>query len=178
MKLCPRAWSIIVDGRIPLEYSTPPIVGECGKQQHDALLKIVKEWFKKQPRTLWCKKEPAIEYNVLVDREWRTLSLKPDLYILWKTRQGPVNIVVEVTTRHPRTVTEERLTAYALGFYAKNLRPTITLLVTLEETKILPLSTEKLHRLERLLNHPPRSKPDKWVCSNCDLRPVCDNPLA
>ena len=177
MALCPEAWRIVIDGRIPLALSTPKIVEECGKKQHERLLATVIRYLEKLLGTRVVK-DYKVEYSVKIFDEWRDLVLKPDAYKIWITSRGPVNLVVEVTTRSKTMIPREWLTSYNLGLYLQNLRPTFTLLVTPEEVGILPLSTKDVERLKNLLYCPPKVKPTPWLCSNCDLRPVCGNPLA
>ena len=177
MALCPEAWRIVIDGRIPLALSTPKIVEECGKKQHESLLVAVIRNLEKLPGTQVVK-HYKIKYSVKINDEWRDLVVKPDAYKIWITSRGPVNLVVEATTRSKKMIPREWLTSYNLGLYLQNLRPTFTLLVTPEEVGILPLSTRDVEKLKNLLYRPPKIKPTPWLCSNCDLRSVCGNPLA
>lgn len=179
--MCPVAWRLIVEGLVPIEYSTPPIVEECGKKQHDKLLEIVRDYFDplRNTRVLAMDSSLKLEYGVKVGDEYRPVVLKPDLYLLMELGSTIINIVAEVTTRSTSAIPLEWLAAYTLGTYLLNLQPSITLLVTPEEVKALPLSTTPLlKRLEKLLNTPPNREPEAWMCSNCDLRPVCPEPLA
>ena len=183
MALCPMAWRLIVEGLIPVHYSTPPIVEECGKKQHDKLLEIVDEYFHplRNRHVLARNPTPRFEYSININGEWRSITLRPDLYLLMKFRETKeiiVNIIVEVTTRSPHMIPVEWLTAYSLGAYLLNMQPTVTLLVTPFEVKALPLSTKLMKKLDRILNSPSNRKPASWLCSNCDLRPVCPNPVA
>jgi hypothetical protein len=180
MALCPVAWKLVIEGLIPSQYSTPPIVEECGKKQHDKLLGIVSEYFDplRNIHVLVRDPSPKFEYSVKIGDGHRLMVLKPDLYLLMKLGHTIVNVSVEATTRSPAAIPAEWLTAYALGAYLTNMQPSITLLVTPTEVKALPLSISLLRRLEKLLNAPPSREPADWLCSNCDLRPVCPEPLA
>jgi len=179
MKLCPIAWQIIIDGRYPLqEYSTPIIVEECGKKQHDELLYEVGEWIKKSRETLIFKKEAETKtsFNILLDEEWREVIVRPDGYVLAMVSNTLLNLVLEVTTRSVDYVPSEWLTAYMIPFYLSNLRPTFTLLVTPLQTRIYPLTWEGLKNFEKLFKSPPRVDVKPQTCYNCDLRPICPEP--
>lgn len=181
MALCPVAWHLIVEGSIPMNYSTPPIVEECGKRQHDELLSIVGSFFEdlmrrgaRNPSILMISPSPEYKLSIDIAGEWREIVARPDLEVALGVGGGIVNLVVETTTR--KTVPSEWLAVYALGAYLKNMRPTIILLVTPGEIKGLPLSTQLLKTLDRLRSSPPTGGPQPWMCANCDLRPVCPEP--
>jgi len=185
MALCPTAWEIILEGLAPSTYSTPPIVSECGKKQHDELLELTRRFFEDmllegsmEPSVLRVDPAPELRYYVEAAGEWRELVLRPDLLVVLDTGRGPVNVAVEATTRWEGVTPREWLTAYALGAYLRDLRPSSTLLVTPAGTRALPLSTSLVEELSKLLHRPPRRRPEPWLCSNCDLRPVCPFPIA
>jgi hypothetical protein len=178
--LCGVAWGIIFSGRAPLTYTTPPVVEEY-RSIHDEMVRIVRELFDqmREAISIYQGKDAEIEYSVKPGRDniiYRFV-LRPDLYVLWSSRYGLVNIVVEVTTRVPTHIPSEWLTAYSLGYYIRNLRPTFTLLITPGEAKILPLSTKHVENLWKLINGGTRRKPTPSLCYNCDLRTVCPEPL-
>ena len=179
--LCHEAWEIVFSGRAPYTPSVPPIVEEYGKTVHGKLVSITAEWFKKSTHTLHILpgKATPIEYSVRPSwsNEPIILTLKPDLYVLWNTSRGPINLAIEVTTRIPTHIPEEWLTAYALGLYIRNLRPSFTVLATPEQVSILPLSTRNIDELKKLIDGKSRKKPTPSLCYNCDLRQVCPNPL-
>jgi len=183
MKLCSEAWRIIIDGRYPFqEYSTPTIVGEYCRKQHDELLHIVEDWFNSNHCTLAFKAGDKAKqaFTIYIAEEWREIIVKPDGYALFhpSSNAGPINLVIETTTRHPNLIPEEWLTAYAISYYIRNLRPTFVLVVSPKQIWIQPLNTESMEKLKYLLEHPPSTRPTSWLCSNCDLLPVCPEPLA
>ena len=164
---------------IPATTHPPPIVEEYKETQHDKIKKIVAEWFRERHRTIHMATENTIEY--LVYPSWSdkplTLVLKPDITILWASPRGPVNIIVEATTRGHSHIPIEWLTAYMIGVYIRNLRPTFTLLVTPEAANILPLSSKHLDKLKKLIDKGSMRDPTPSLCYNCDLRQICPNPL-
>ncbi len=179
--LCHEAWGIVFSGRAPLSSLTPPIVADYGKTVHEKILAIVREWFSKSPHALYMPSSDSllIEYSAqpIWSDEPATLVLKPDVYVLWSTPRGPVNLAVEVTTRLSTYIPEEWLSAYALGLYIENLRPSFTILVTPERVSILPLSTGNVNKLKNLIDNGNKRKPTPSLCYNCDLRHICPNPL-
>jgi len=178
MKLCPIAWQIVKDGRYPLqEYTTPEIIEECGKKQHNELLFEVVEWIEKSLDPLIFEKEPVKLFSVLLGEEWRKVVVRPDGYALIKVSNSLANLVIEVTTRSLKYVPSEWLVAYMVPFYITNLQPTFTLLVTPLQTQIYPLSTHAMTGLEKLLKSPPEARVDPQTCYNCDLRSVCPQPV-
>ena len=181
--LCQTAWEIVFTGRVPVEYSTPPIVEEV-RSVHDKMVEIVKEWFMNQGNALYVG-EDAIEYSVKLGEGggYVTIVSRPDLYVLWDAHGRPINLVVEVTARGSAYVPEEWLAAEMLGLYVRNLRPTFALLVRFEAAEarawvgVLPLSTALLERLKRLMLSGTKRRPTMNLCYNCDLRAVCPSPL-
>ena len=177
--LCQNAWEIIFSGRIPATTQVPPIVGEYKEKIHDKIVRIVEEWFTKSQHALQVKIEKPIEYSV--HPSWSKtpiiLALKPDITILSSSPLGPINLAVEVTTRQATHIPVEWLTAYMLGLYIRNLRPTFALVVTPEQVSILPLSTRNVNRLKALIDNGSKRKPTPSLCYNCDLRHICSNPL-
>ncbi len=177
--LCQEAWKIIFSGMSPLATQAPPIVGEYKERIHDEIVKIVAEWFDRSQRTLYMKREEIIEYSVQPSwkDEYITLVMRPDIYVLWSTSYGPVNLAIEVTTRPATHISKEWLTAYILGLYIRNLRPSFALLATPEQVSILCLTTRDVRKLRLLIYNGSRRKPTPSLCYNCDLRQVCPNPL-
>ena len=180
--LCPFAWEIVFGGRVPVSHMTPPIVEET-RVIHDKIAKIVEEWFDKADGRQYMGKE-AIEYTIRLDENERyvTLIAKPDLYVLWDANGKLVNLVVEVTTRSLAHIPREWLVAEMLGLYIRNLRPTFTLLIQLEQStklwaRVLPLSIPLFRELRRLLSSGTKREPTQSLCYNCDLRVVCPSPL-
>jgi len=182
MKLCPVAWQIVIDGRYPLqEYSTPEIVEKCGKKQHNELLHVVEDWIKRKKETLIYKHESETKtsFYVSLNDEWREIVIKPDGYALFNTHtpHGPVNLLIEATTRSPNYIPDEWLTSYMIPYYLNNLRSTFVLLVTPFETQIYPLTIRGLKKFERLLRSPLKRDVNPQTCSNCDLRSICPEPI-
>lgn len=177
--LCENAWEIVFSGRIPATTQPPPIVEEYKGTVHNKMVRIAAEWFAKSQNTIQMMREEPIEYSV--HPSWSetpvVLVLKPDIFVLWNSPVGPVNLVVEVTTRRSSHIPEEWLTACMLGLYIRNLRPTFTLLVTPEEAKILLLTTRGVENLGKLIEKGSRRKPTPSLCYNCDLRQICPSPL-
>ena len=175
--LCPIAWTLLNDGLLPLEPLPPPIVAECGRKAHDKLLKHVRNIFLNEQRTL-ANLDPKLTYNVKIGEDWHTIVAVPDLLVLYDLGGEPVNLVIEVTLRGKKYAPIEWLASYAVGAYLENMRPTFVLLVTPEETKILPLTTGLLQKLLNRLKYPPPTRePNLSLCTNCDLRQLCPSPL-
>ncbi len=165
---------------VPYAAMPPPIVEEHGKSVHDKMVRIVREELgKKDAIVIHGGERAVIEYSV--KPEWSdkpvTLVLKPDLYVLLETSIGPVNVAIEVTTRYYTHIPVEWLTAYNLGLYIRNLRPTLTMLVTPEQLCFLPLTKEHVRKLKHLIDKGPNRKPTPSLCYNCDLRGTCPSPL-
>ena len=181
--LCPTAWEIVFSCRVPVNYSTPPVVEET-RNVHDKIAKIVEELFDGNTNAQYVGKD-AVEYTIkLGDGEsYITLVAKPDLYVLWNADGKLINLVVEVTTRSLAHIPREWLAAEMLGFYIRSLRPTFTLLIQFETSKImirtgvLPLSVALFKELKRLILNGTKRKPTLSLCYNCDLRVVCPSPL-
>ncbi len=159
---------------------TPPIVSEHGKSIHDKIVNIVREELSKKKNIILYKDNKAlIEYSIKQegDNNPITLVLKPDIYVQLITNTGPVNLAIEVTTRYHTHTPEEWLTAYSLGLYIRNLRPSFTMLITPEQVSILPLSKERTRKLKKLIEKGPTRNPTPSLCYNCDLREICPSPL-
>ncbi|MGC8997612.1 MAG: hypothetical protein ACP5GN_07460 [Fervidicoccaceae archaeon] len=189
--LCPRAWEIIISGRIPSSYTTPPIVSKEASV-HDRMVKIIEEeWLnEKNSKVLYKEREPSIEYSMTFDNIGRkvTIVAKPDFYVLWEAeisrsedRSNLVNLIIEVTMRSKSHIPKEWLAAEMLGAYLGNLRPTFSVLIRPEEERIeikaLPLSTHLEKSLESLFTRGPKREATPSLCYNCDLRAVCPEPL-
>ena len=175
--MCDEAWRIVINGNIPINLSTPEVVeDECTKKLHNSLLDQASDILLNNINTIYCGLY-QIEFSIRTGDYWRNIAMKPDLYVLYKTKNvGLVNIVVEVTTRPKQLIPVEWITAYNLGAYLKNLRPTITMIITPNTTYIAPLTDKSVKRLINLINYPPNKNPKPFICSNCDLRTVCHNP--
>ncbi|MEM1606097.1 MAG: hypothetical protein QXW41_07645 [Fervidicoccaceae archaeon] len=166
--LCPTAWDIVFSGRVPVNYSTPPIATET-RGVHNEIVRIVEEFFEKNTNTQYYSREDVIEYVIKVDEDEKCINIvaKPDLYVLWNAEGKLVNIVVEVTTQSLEHIPREWLAAEMLGFYIRNLRPTFTLLIQLDwmqinktkrleqstklRVQILPLSTLLFRELKKMI---------------------------
>lgn len=177
MSLCPEAWRIVIDGRVPFKTTPPKIIEECGKKKHNILLREVERTLRRIALHYKPEEQAKVSFHARIGDEWREIIVKPDGYLLYNVDHiGPVNIVVEVTTRSPQMTPVEWLAAYGIAYYLQNLRPTFILLARPDEIGILPHSTRLVNKLHQLLTRPPTSKPKPWICSNCDLRPVCTSP--
>ncbi len=180
--LCPVAWSIVFSGRIPLQQTTPPIVEEV-KELHDRIVDIVYSKVKRLSNILYIEREPRIEYSIKSEQHRKIIEviLKPDIYILWKTRANPINLVVEVTTRQKTHIPIEWLTAYLLGVYIHNMKPSFLILVTLGEASLevssLALTTYLVKKLKKLIEYGADRELTMSLCYNCDLRTLCPSPL-
>lgn len=159
---------------------TPPLAREYKETVHDSIVNIAADWFTESQHTLYMNRDERIEYSIHLDRDNRLIGfvLKPDIYVLWSTPVGPINLAVEVTTRCNRYyIPEEWLVAYSLGLYLRNLRPSFTLLVTLESIAVLPLSSKGVRKLQRLIEKGTNREPTPSLCHHCDLRQICPSPL-
>lgn len=185
--LCPYASYLVLSGRVPLETSTPPIVNEL-KVLHDKIVDIV--WYalcnlmrRPTPKIILAynftyEKGRGFEYSLFLREEKLVYNIvvKPDIYVLLNIGNGRVaNLLVEVTLRSRRTISKVWLASYMLGAYLQNLQPTAVMLVTPEEVKALLLSQQLLRELLILLKGKQhrRERVEKWLCNNCDLRPLC-----
>ena len=177
--LCPYAYYLIMSGRIPLETSTPYIVSEL-KELHDEIVKITWNSLSRS-KIIFVRSSPKYEYSILAREEKviYNIIVEPDIHILIKVgKRKAVNLLLEITLRSKRTITKTWLTSYMIGAYLYNLQPTAIILITPEEVKALVLCDKLLKEFISLFKRRNKKnlerKVEKWLCSNCDLRTICN----
>ena len=180
--LCPYAHHLIMSGRIPLETSTPYIVNEL-KELHDKIVDIIYESLCRRPMVIFARTSRDLklkyEYNIQLkeERVIYNVIVKPDIHVLLSIGDGKVgNLLLEITLRSKRTITRAWLASYMIGAYLYNLQPVATILITPEEIRAIVLSDKLLKEFMTIFKKRKleAKKVEKWLCSNCDLRLLCN----